>query len=454
MRIKKLLLSLALVVGVLTGVSAQLDYAAKPYIPPADYRLQVIYVGNFKPSTLPAHDNNERWDWVNANFMRLDTNIVRFNNSLGGGSGPGITYTAGNGLTLASTEFQLGGTLSAATTVDINNKQLNLRNVLTGFGMIMNPTDVRIGTGSTPKFTVDQASNSLTLATSGSTLNMSNNDPTWTGLSIDDTETYLMSIDPSSGLLSRRSVSSLPTGGGGGGGTVVDSMVYQTCPYNDTTYITVGDLTKAVINVNFNMYRAYGSLTSKAGEIIIQYDEHQDTVTYSVEPVGLVDIGTEIQATKSNDSIKLRVIVDNSYVANTVFGHGVVNATGMVFYSDTLTASQYSRWQQIGYNTCPNNTTTDIVVANTSQLATKFHYTVKRDIGTVKTTSGSIEIHYDVVADTVICYWDHLGDSNYDLGYDITADRSGTDIRLNIIVDNSTSNDLFFDERLISTMYE
>ena len=107
---------------------------------------------------------------------------------------------------------------------------------------------------------------------------------------------------------------------------------------------------------------------------------------------------------------------------------------------------------EVSYTACTYNSTTNITIGTTANVAFKFHYVAERNTGSaVWKEFGNIDVGYDDTSGTVYYSSDFIG---VDLGFDIEADVSGGNIRLNIIVDNSVSNNLSFDETLISKFYE
>lgn len=114
---------------------------------------------------------------------------------------------------------------------------------------------------------------------------------------------------------------------------MADSVIYETLPYNDSIDVFVGDTSNVFINVVYYGDRTVGTRKSQAGEVKIHYDGFQDILNYPSYFVGDT-IGLAFKAVRSNDSIFLRAIADNSYSSNIIFGHGVLKRTGLVFYGD------------------------------------------------------------------------------------------------------------------------
>ncbi len=104
--------------------------------------------------------------------------------------------------------------------------------------------------------------------------------------------------------------------------------------------------------------------------------------------------------------------------------------------------------KEISYTACTANSTTNIVIGSTTtDVALVFRYVAERNTGSVvEKIMGDIEVIYDDVADDAAYFSTAIpGAGDVDLGMGITADVSGSDIRLNIIVDNSNANTLSID---------
>ena len=112
-----------------------------------------------------------------------------------------------------------------------------------------------------------------------------------------------------------------------------------------------------------------------------------------------------------------------------------------------LPGSASSFVKTVSYTTCTYNTTTNITLGTTSDIAFLVHFTANRDMGTVQKQSGTVQVQYDSVSGTVNYTYSYIGE---DLGVEIQADQSGGNIRLNIIVDNTNTNSLNFDHKVYS----
>lgn len=117
---------------------------------------------------------------------------------------------------------------------------------------------------------------------------------------------------------------------------------------------------------------------------------------------------------------------------NAVFEDGVIG-------SKTLT--ELTGNYLISSTTCTYNDTTYISVADTSSTSSYYKYESIRDIGVVTAQSGTIEILYDDVKDSIRYSSSYIGP---DIGFDIQAQRFNALLRLMIIVDNNYSEDLTF----------
>ena len=122
------------------------------------------------------------------------------------------------------------------------------------------------------------------------------------------------------------------------------------------------------------------------------------------------------------------------------------NQKKLAFSNLPGSASSFSK--AVSFTSCTYNATTNINIGTTSDITFLIHYTSNRDIGTVQGQSGTILVHYDSVAGTVRP--PHRLALGSDLDFDIEADESGGDIRLNIIVGNVSVNSLNFDYKIYS----
>ena len=129
----------------------------------------------------------------------------------------------------------------------------------------------------------------------------------------------------------------------------------------------------------------------------------------------------------------------------------------LTFRDKTLGAVVYTLeelvgYKEVSYTTCQYGDTTNITIADMSTAGSlRIHYFMERDMTVVLTRSGYIDVQYDPVTNNVYYAVDYLGT---DLGVTIEADRSGTNVRLNIIVDGSLANNAFFDYKIISKFYK
>jgi len=102
------------------------------------------------------------------------------------------------------------------------------------------------------------------------------------------------------------------------------------------------------------------------------------------------------------------------------------------------------------YVSCPANSTTDLTIGDDGDLSFVIHYQCYRDISGKKHQAGTIKILYDPDQESVSCLSSYLGT---DIGLDIEADESGGDLRLNVIVDNTNANPVYFDWKFYSKFY-
>jgi hypothetical protein len=131
--------------------------------------------------------------------------------------------------------------------------------------------------------------------------------------------------------------------------------------------------------------------------------------------------------------------------------------TGNAYYGASIQGNDYTQktyvdglvTEAISWSTCPYNDTTDVVIGSTTtDVSFYLHYTSERNTGGFfQVENGTIYVVYNNDNGNVAYHSEYVGVDN---GFDIEADVSGTDIRLNIIVDNSIANNLSFDWKLIS----
>jgi len=105
--------------------------------------------------------------------------------------------------------------------------------------------------------------------------------------------------------------------------------------------------------------------------------------------------------------------------------------------------------KSVSYTTCGASSTTNITIGSTTDISFLLHYTANRDMGTVQQQSGTIMVQYDPTAGTVNYASSYIGS---DLDFEIQADVSGGNVRLNIIVGNANVNFLNFDYRTYSKL--
>lgn len=101
------------------------------------------------------------------------------------------------------------------------------------------------------------------------------------------------------------------------------------------------------------------------------------------------------------------------------------------------------------WTTCTYNATTNIVIGSTTtDVGFIIHYISERlSGGPFQVENGTISLAYNGDTGNTHISSEFVGVDN---GFDIDSDVDGTDIRLNIIVDNSIANDLTFDYKIMS----
>ena len=137
-------------------------------------------------------------------------------------------------------------------------------------------------------------------------------------------------------------------------------------------------------------------------------------------------------------------------------GSGNWNFKDAIAGTHTLSElSTAGRSKLISYTSCPANTTTNIIIGSTTtDVAFTMEYVAERNTEPdIQKITGEIRVLYDDVGSFVSYFSDFIPDY-IDLGMSITANLSGSDIRLNIIVDNSNSNTLSFDYSITHKFYE
>ena len=99
------------------------------------------------------------------------------------------------------------------------------------------------------------------------------------------------------------------------------------------------------------------------------------------------------------------------------------------------------------YTVCPDNDTTDIPITIIEEEVIYLQYIAYRNVsGTITKQFGTFNIGYDVVADTTYYKSSYIGP---EIGLGITANITVDSIQLNIIVDNSNTDDLSFGYSII-----
>lgn len=108
--------------------------------------------------------------------------------------------------------------------------------------------------------------------------------------------------------------------------------------------------------------------------------------------------------------------------------------------------------KELSYDTCAYNDTTNIIIGSTTtDISFRIHYVLERDMTFLLTRSGLIQVQYDPITNNVYYSVGYLAT---DLGVVIEADYDGTDIRLNVIVDDMLTNDAFFDYKILSKFWK
>jgi len=137
-------------------------------------------------------------------------------------------------------------------------------------------------------------------------------------------------------------------------------------------------------------------------------------------------------------------------------GAGVWNGSEIAdaYVANNITASNYALvLSQVSYSTCNHSTTTDINIGVTSAVALELNYIAERNTGAVvEKEMGSVKVLYDDTSNSIVAT--SVESYGPDIGISFTADISGSDIRLNVVVDNSVANNVSFDWNLVHKFYE
>ena len=105
----------------------------------------------------------------------------------------------------------------------------------------------------------------------------------------------------------------------------------------------------------------------------------------------------------------------------------------------------------ISYTDCADNATTNVVIGTTADVTYIVHYIAERNMGTVQKQAGTLTVLYDDVTGAVTVFRSSVGPL---LDFEITGDTNAGNIRLNIVVGDDNVNNLSFDSRIVSKLYE
>ena len=132
----------------------------------------------------------------------------------------------------------------------------------------------------------------------------------------------------------------------------------------------------------------------------------------------------------------------SSYVANGYkVPHVNVGETALEFIDGFYKTADFTG--------CASSSTTNINIGTTADLSFLLHYTSNRDVGTIQRRSGTIIVQYDSTTG-LVTYGEGGGYVGDDLDFEIQADESAGNIRLNIIVGSVSGNSLNFDYKIYS----
>ncbi len=170
--------------------------------------------------------------------------------------------------------------------------------------------------------------------------------------------------------------------------------------------------------------------------------------SYTSQALKLPQVNAAETALEYTDSPT--VVTLNINDANTqIWEDGSDNLTFKDAITGTATLADMVNIKSVSYTACAHTSTTNITIGTTSDISFLLHYTANRDVGTVEHRSGTIEVQYDPVSGGVTSKNGYLGPK---LDFTITADESGGDIRLNIIVGSVNTNSVNFDYKTYSKL--
>lgn len=201
-----------------------------------------------------------------------------------------------------------------------------------------------------------------------------------------------------------------------------------------------------------------GSIFFEAGGVNV-FNTSATLFTVGIDAIMRTIIGP---SSKSEDLGSPSVFWDDGYFdrlyIDVVGTHIDVSGTDMALTSaaaGTKTLRELDGQKEVSYTSCPANTTTNIIIGSTTtDVAFTMEFVAERNTEPdIQKITGEIRVLYDDVGSFAAYFSDFIPDY-IDLGMSITANLSGSDIRLNIIVDNSNSNTLSFDYSITHKFYE
>jgi len=244
---------------------------------------------------------------------------------------------------------------------------------------------------------------------------------------------------------------------GGGGGVTHHSNLTGLADDDHTQYALLagrGGETLVIDAINFGDSTTFINMDS-AGALIFE-----DAIGGPYELAELVGGGTHGDHTGQITSTGLATVLTVSAITAQTEGT-VIADTDEFVYSDggvikRVDASIIKAYvsdvlKLISYTDCADNATTDIVIGTTADVTYIVHYIAERNMGTVQKQAGTLTVLYDDVTGAVTVFRSSVGPL---LDFEITGDTNAGNIRLNIVVGDDNVNNLSFDSRIVSKLYE
>lgn len=225
-------------------------------------------------------------------------------------------------------------------------------------------------------------------------------------------------------------------------------------------YVSIIDDLVPLNGVGYNLGNS--SWTWDRGYIDTLYSPNTHLYFYD-KTAGIKTLSELAETCTANDSITVhRTEIDN--LNDSITAHDIKinaniqsaadNADSLAVHLDTLqelrTDINAAHITTASFTSCTYNSTTNINIGDTGDYSLLIHYTAYRTISAVvEYQSGTINILYNPSTADIYYTSDYIGE---DISISITADVDSGNLRLNIIVDDTNTNNAYFAYRIYSQL--